>query len=521
MSVIKDKMISVSTADLEALISSSLEKVKTNLDYIRRFKVVIKEFEEQRKKVTTSFPDRTGRMPLKSGGRIRIWSDLEPELVPEPEIELVPEPDSPEQIPFDVFLGLATFADTKIIYRILGYNRQIVNKFTNNDFWWKKKFIIDVGEKEFDSLGYPEALEEKLKKKSWYMKYRMFFDSLGKIYYQGKSRLPITELEKEIFEDEILGFLRDELGVFGYGRGELFLLKNRSFFIQNLRYYVKHNKSLNDAYLRLAIQQCDLKNPTDVLYFSRTIYHILRDGVNKVYRWEDVVKTYVEKLVTFKRSPSGPSLSTYRARSALNLIETVVLYIHKTPKYTDALKDKNLMINLIYIHPDIYLKDYNRFKDDRGVVLVAVSGNGAILIEVSSKFQDDKLVVTDAVRNYPGAIAYASERLKNDPAFIIDLYKKTDVSYQALPTDIRNNEDVVIAMIKRDAGRFQFVSYELKGNKRVALEAVKLDGLNLSYVSTMLKYDKTIVEEAIKNDPRSIKFASPKLQTYFRDNPPM
>ncbi len=57
-------------------------------------------------------------------------------------------------------------------------------------------------------------------------------------------------------------------------------------------------------------------------------------------------------------------------------------------------------------------KEYEKYRDDKDVVLAAIEGAGHYLTKVKKDFRDDEDIVRAAVTNYGRALEFASPQLQ-------------------------------------------------------------------------------------------------------------
>lgn len=112
-------------------------------------------------------------------------------------------------------------------------------------------------------------------------------------------------------------------------------------------------------------------------------------------------------------------------------------------------------------------------------------------------FRDDKEVVLAAVSNYGGSLAYASDRLKDD------------------------KEVVLRAIDKSDGYVLEYASDRLKDDKELALEAVKKSGGAMVVASDKLKDDVEVVLEAVKQYKRAFQVASDRIKALCEGKDPV
>jgi hypothetical protein len=114
-------------------------------------------------------------------------------------------------------------------------------------------------------------------------------------------------------------------------------------------------------------------------------------------------------------------------------------------------------------------------KDDREVVLAAVSTAGGALENAADRLKADREVVLAAVSNEPDALQYASDTLKAD-------------------------REVVLAAVSNYGDVLEYADDALKADREVVLVAVSNYGFALRYADDTLKADREVVLAAVSND---------------------
>ncbi len=69
-------------------------------------------------------------------------------------------------------------------------------------------------------------------------------------------------------------------------------------------------------------------------------------------------------------------------------------------------------------------KVFDKFRDDKRVVLEAISLNGVFINGASERLRNDKEVVLKAVKNYGYSLQFASDNLKQDKEIVLAALKE-------------------------------------------------------------------------------------------------
>ena len=153
---------------------------------------------------------------------------------------------------------------------------------------------------------------------------------------------------------------------------------------------------------------------------------------------------------------------------------------------------------------------------DKGVVLAAVSGRGAMLKYASELLRGDKDVVLVAVREHGMALQCASRGLRKDKEVVLQAVRSTSpvhedsehgVALQYASMALRRDEEVVLAAVSQDVRALQYASTALWNNKEIVLAAVRQDVMVLGEVSEALRADQALMLSAIKQNPKALQFA--------------
>jgi uncharacterized membrane protein YqjE len=153
-------------------------------------------------------------------------------------------------------------------------------------------------------------------------------------------------------------------------------------------------------------------------------------------------------------------------------------------------------------------------KNNKEVVLAAVTHNGLALENASIELKNDKEVVLAAVTQNGVAMRYASLKLKSDRKFIIDAMKIRPRVYLNASCELQKDKELVIMYLKKSkiVGAFQLIPYEFYNDRDVMLEAVNRCGTALAFASDYIRRDKQIVLAAVIENSYAIYYASYELK---------
>jgi len=156
-------------------------------------------------------------------------------------------------------------------------------------------------------------------------------------------------------------------------------------------------------------------------------------------------------------------------------------------------------------------------KDDKEVVMAAVSYEGGALRYASESLKNDKEVVMTAVSNNGSALSAASRSLRNDKEVVMAAVSAVSKGiYKALSSasdSLKNDKEVVMAAVSNTGISLEYASESLKNYKEVVMAAVSNDGNAYQYASESLKEDLEVVLAALETSPYAIPYA----EKYFPD----
>lgn len=174
-------------------------------------------------------------------------------------------------------------------------------------------------------------------------------------------------------------------------------------------------------------------------------------------------------------------------------------------------------------------------KEDREVVLAAVTNDGSALeaaspvlwsdFEIvktgvlssfvalrcaSEELKDNKEIVMAAVLGDPRALAFASLRLKNDREVVLGAVSTRGRALQYASLDLRCDREVLLTAFNNDGSAYEFCCGPLRQDRDMIYAAVKRGGLR--QMPESIRDDKKLVLLSIEFDVHLYVYASPRLR---------
>ena len=154
-----------------------------------------------------------------------------------------------------------------------------------------------------------------------------------------------------------------------------------------------------------------------------------------------------------------------------------------TKKKKDLITNRDELLAKIRMHGGFELRNAtDELKDDKDVVITAVTDSGLSLLHASDRLKSDKDIVTAAVKENGLSLRMANEALQADP-------------------------EVVMAAVQQTGKALEYASNKLQSDPQIVRAAVTQDGLALQYASNELRSDKGIVMAAISCKPEALKYS--------------
>jgi len=165
-------------------------------------------------------------------------------------------------------------------------------------------------------------------------------------------------------------------------------------------------------------------------------------------------------------------------------------------------------------------------KDDKKLVISAVSNDGSALEYASNNLKNDKDVVSATVNsdydysNYR-VLCFASETFKNDREIVLAAvtYNPNELCFAS--DTLKNDREIVYAAISKNGNQFKYASEHLRNDKELALLAISNSSeegyqsddyyiieQTFKYVSETLKKDLDVIIAAVINDGFTLHYLS-------------
>jgi len=151
-------------------------------------------------------------------------------------------------------------------------------------------------------------------------------------------------------------------------------------------------------------------------------------------------------------------------------------------------------------------------RNNRDVVLAAVTQSGLALRYTDVEFRSDKDVALAAVRQSGLALQYASDDLRNDKSVVLEATRVTGRSLEFASAELKADIEVVLSALTQDLNAFPFASECLRSDRLFFLQAVSRCGLILQFASAALRADREVVLVATRQNNGALCYASDVLR---------
>lgn len=128
-----------------------------------------------------------------------------------------------------------------------------------------------------------------------------------------------------------------------------------------------------------------------------------------------------------------------------------------------------------------------------------VRNDGSELKNLPVNFREDKEIVLAAITNYGSSLEYASSEIKADKEIVLKAVKNGGYALQFASENLKADRDIVLEAVKSYGWVLQYASIPLRDDKEIVMESLNEYGNFLRYASDRLKGDKEVVLKAIGN----------------------
>ncbi|CAB9513276.1 expressed unknown protein [Seminavis robusta] len=155
---------------------------------------------------------------------------------------------------------------------------------------------------------------------------------------------------------------------------------------------------------------------------------------------------------------------------------------------------------------------HNEMRDNKEIVMIAVSHNGLELKFASRRLQQDRDVVLAAVESNPMALEHASEDLKADTEIVVRALKKEGRVLRFATERLRGDVDLVMMAISSTWTALRYAAESVRNDEGVVLAAISKNGVAMSFAGDSLKNDDSFVAKAVERDGIALSYTGDKLK---------
>lgn len=155
----------------------------------------------------------------------------------------------------------------------------------------------------------------------------------------------------------------------------------------------------------------------------------------------------------------------------------------------------------------------DELRNDKKIVLAAVTTNGLALKDASEERQRDPEIVVAAVMQNDAAWQFVPSDAKRDKGFVLGCLKLNGMMLNYFSKNFHNKEAIVLTAVKQDGLALQFASDTMKKNIKIVTAATKNNGKALAHASREMKTNKDVVLAALGNYGPAIRFASKQMKS--------
>jgi len=162
--------------------------------------------------------------------------------------------------------------------------------------------------------------------------------------------------------------------------------------------------------------------------------------------------------------------------------------------------DKDVRIAAFSDSPE---NDIDSFIDEKSSMLDAISNDSCY--EIDYVYDDD---IGEKVEVYIHKLAFASDDIRNDKDVVMAAVSKDGSALEFASDDLKNDKEVVMAAVSNDGRALRYASEDLQNDKEVVMAALSNDGRALEYASDDFKNDKEVVMTAVSECGMALEYAS-------------
>lgn len=214
-------------------------------------------------------------------------------------------------------------------------------------------------------------------------------------------------------------------------------------------------------------------------------------------------------LVYIGKSPAPRVLPTFSEKENRKFSRVAFIPQDRDTIYEDLSKERALLLK----HPEFFDLSNPKFKQDKEVVLAAVSHEGTALEYASEELRDDPDVVLAAVLDEGMALEHASERLRDDVKIVLNALSQDAMALGFASEFLRSVPEIVTFAVKQTGMALQFADEKSRADRTIVLEAIREYGPALTFASEALRDNQEFLLSAIEIYSSAFNFASEALRT--------
>lgn len=169
--------------------------------------------------------------------------------------------------------------------------------------------------------------------------------------------------------------------------------------------------------------------------------------------------------------------------------------------------DEEIALEVIKKTTQCYFWMSKRLQQKEEVALAAIQVNPYLLRqELDEHLRNNKEIVLVAVSRDGSLLKFASEELKADRDVLLAAVRSNPYSLQFATREMNNDEEIVVTAVAKNGLALEHVSEELKNNKAIAWTAIRQNVEALRLIGNELKRDKEFCREVLYLHPLALEY---------------
>jgi hypothetical protein len=134
--------------------------------------------------------------------------------------------------------------------------------------------------------------------------------------------------------------------------------------------------------------------------------------------------------------------------------------------------DKAYMLDLVQRDEWAFQRASAKIKNDREVVIAAVTFKGTCFLYASERLQNDREVVLATVRSFGAMLADVSEIFRQDREIVMAAVTQRGTALQYAAEHLKDDYDIALAAVTQNGAALEYVSQELRDNYQISAAAL-------------------------------------------------